>query len=59
MASINVNDIKEEVTISDEEMAHVKGGPAYLKLGDIKGEVAAPRTVPSENFSLNYERIRY
>ncbi len=59
MASINVNDINEEMTLSDEEMVHVKGGPAYIKFGDIKGEVADSRRVPTENFSLNFEKIRY
>jgi len=39
MENIKVNDMNEETVISAEEMEHVKGGPAYLKLGDIKGEV--------------------
>ena len=38
MASININELNEEMTISEEEMTQVKGGPAFLKLGDIKGE---------------------
>ncbi len=59
MASINVNDINEEMTISDEEVTSVKGGAGYLKIGDIKGEVAGSRTIPTENFSLNYEKIRF
>jgi len=46
MANIEINDMnenekekeKEEVTLTEEEIQHVKGGPAFLKLGDIKGE---------------------
>jgi len=35
---VELNNLNEEVTLSEDEMTHVKGGPAYLKLGDIKGE---------------------
>jgi type VI protein secretion system component Hcp len=38
MASINVNEMNEELTISNEEMAHVKGGAAYIKFDGVDGE---------------------
>lgn len=38
MASINVNDIKEETTINDEEMTTVKGGAGYIKFDGVEGE---------------------
>jgi hypothetical protein len=41
MASINVNEINEEMTISNEEMAHVKGGAAYIKYDGVKGDSQA------------------
>jgi len=59
MKDINVTELTEENVISADEAAAVKGGPAYLKLGDIKGESRAAGSVPTEDFSLNYERIRF
>lgn len=41
MAKIEITDLKEDITITEDELKHVKGGPAYMKLGDIKGEVLA------------------
>lgn len=38
MENIKVNDMNEEKVISAEEMEHVKGGPAFLKLGGVDGE---------------------
>jgi hypothetical protein len=35
----NANQI-EDLTLDDTSTAGVKGGAAYMKLGDIKGEVA-------------------
>lgn len=39
MAKIEITDLKEDIAITEDELKHVKGGPAYMKLGDIKGEV--------------------
>lgn len=33
----------EDLPVEDGKDADIKGGPAYIKLGDIKGEVAPPR----------------
>ena len=38
MAKIEINDLNEEITISEEEIKHVNGGAGYLKIGDIDGE---------------------
>ncbi len=38
MKDIKVTELTEEKVISADEAAAVKGGPAYIKLGDIKGE---------------------
>ena len=40
MAKLNINDLGE-MTLTDAHLTQVKGGPAYLKLGDIKGESRA------------------
>ncbi len=42
MAKIEITDLKEDIAITEDELKHVKGGPAYMKLGDIKGEAYAP-----------------
>ena len=34
-------DIDKNEKMGEEELEQVKGGPAYMKLGDIKGEVAS------------------
>ena len=34
MSNINIENLK----MTDAELSQVKGGPAYMKLGDIKGE---------------------
>ena len=41
MARIEISDLNEDVAITEDELKHVKGGPAYMKLGDIKGEIAS------------------
>ena len=39
MANINIDTLK----MTDAELSQVKGGPAYMKLGDIKGEATADK----------------
>lgn len=39
MAKIEITDLQEDIAITEDELKHVKGGPIYMKLGDIKGEV--------------------
>jgi hypothetical protein len=34
----------EDLQVQETEAGEVKGGPAYMKLGDIKGEVQAAPT---------------
>lgn len=41
MTTIKLNDLKDEV--SAQEAADVVGGPAFMKLGDIKGEATDAR----------------
>jgi len=36
----------EDLQMPETEETELKGGPAYLKLGDIKGEVAASGPMP-------------
>lgn len=36
-------DIDKNEKMGEEELEQVKGGPAYMKLGDIKGEVTSPQ----------------
>ncbi len=50
MKDITVAEITEEKVISADEAAAVKGGPAYLKLGDIKGGSRAACSLPVEEF---------
>lgn len=51
MAKVDVGDLnqesgdpKKEVTLTENEVEHVKGGAGYLKIGDIKGETAWDNT---------------
>lgn len=37
---IKLNDLTNETEVNAQEAADVKGGPAYMKLGDIKGDVS-------------------
>lgn len=39
MENIKINDMTEGKNVSEQEMAAVKGGPAYLKLDGVDGEV--------------------
>ncbi len=43
MKDIKVTELTEENELSAEEAAAVKGGPAYIKIGDIKGEARLSR----------------
>lgn len=38
--------------IDDNELDGISGGPAFMKLGDIKGDVVSPTTTTSINTSL-------
>ena len=38
-------DIDKNATMGEAELEQVKGGPAYMKLGDIKGEALSSPTV--------------
>ncbi|MBL7648707.1 MAG: hypothetical protein JNK74_21230 [Candidatus Hydrogenedentes bacterium] len=40
---ITLNDLTNETEVNVQEAADVKGGPAYMKLGDIKGEATDSR----------------
>lgn len=59
MATIKIEDLNTTVKVSDQQAADVKGGPAFMKLGDIKGEVRSTDSVPLDNFSLNFEKVRF
>ena len=39
MTTIKLNDLTNDTEVNAREAAEVVGGPAYMKLGDIKGEV--------------------
>ena len=41
---IKLNDLTSETQVNAQEAADVKGGPAYMKLGDIKGEATDTRS---------------
>jgi hypothetical protein len=53
MARIEITDLKEDIAITEEELKHVKGGPAYMKLGDIKGEAVSLTSLSS--YKLNVQ----
>ena len=38
MEKIDIKDINEEVTLSEDALNHVKGGAIYVKIPDIDGE---------------------
>ena len=40
MSNINLTNLTESTTVTEQEAADVKGGPAFMKLGDIKGEAS-------------------
>lgn len=51
MSNINLTNLTESTTVTEQEAAEVKGGPAYMKLGDIKGE--ARMEVKMENVLIS------
>lgn len=53
MARIEITDLKEDIAITEDELKHVKGGPAYMKLGDIKGDVTTTTSLSS--YKLNVQ----
>lgn len=53
MARIEITDLQEDIAITEDELKHVKGGPAYMKLGDIKGEISSPTYTTS--YKLNVQ----
>ena len=58
MKKIEIDDLKSDNEVNAEEAAAVKGGPAYMKLGDIKGDVQASR-LPSEQITLGYTEVEW
>jgi len=38
MAKIKIKDLPKDYKITDDEMKRIRGGAAYVKIGDIKGE---------------------
>ena len=55
MARIEISDLKEDIAITEEELKHVKGGPAYMKLGDVKGEVLSSPTLSSHKMNVQLD----
>ncbi len=41
---IELNELTNEIEVSEQETADVKGGPAFMKLCDIKGEATEARS---------------
>jgi len=44
MTTIKLNELTLDTEVNAQESASVKGGPAYMKLGDIKGEATDTRS---------------
>ncbi len=57
MARIEITDLKEDIAITEDELKHVKGGPAYMKLGDIKGEVTDSTSLSSYKLNVKLDGI--
>lgn len=38
MARIEITDLEKDITISEDEIKHVKGGAAYIKFDGVDGE---------------------
>lgn len=55
MKDVKINDLNE-VTVDAVDAADVKGGPAFMKLGDIKGESTKVR---SEEITLGYTEVEW
>lgn len=65
-----MTDTKTPETLNDADIDQISGGPAYLKLGDIKGEsinsfeltgkrTATRRAVPTEELTLGYTEVEW
>ena len=52
MSKIKINDLNEVKGVTLEEAAGVMGGPIYMKLGDIKGDVSESSHVGGVNFAM-------
>ena len=59
MSNIKINDLNESKTVDAQEAADVKGGPAFMKLGDIKGEATDTTKVRSEQITLGYTEVEW
>ncbi len=57
MARIEITDLKEDIAITEEELKHVKGGPAYMKLGDIKGEAVSSTSLSAYKLNVQLDGI--
>lgn len=57
MSNIKITDLKDNTEVTQAQADAVKGGPAFMKLGDIKGECRD--SVPTDSFSLNFEKARF
>ena len=44
MSNINISDMGNDKKLTADDLAAVKGGPAYMKIGDIKGELSDRRS---------------
>lgn len=58
MKDIKIDELTTNQEVSADEAAEVKGGPAYIKLGDIKGEATRNGSTSTEQVSLNFEKIK-
>lgn len=59
MATIKINDLKVIHEVDNQDAATVIGGPAFMKLGDIKGECNNSALAPTDQLSLNYTKISF
>jgi type VI protein secretion system component Hcp len=59
MNNVKINDLNSSNAVAAQEMESVKGGPAFMKLGDIKGDVSESSALPSEQLSLNYTKVTW
>ena len=41
MSIIKINDLNENMNITEQDMEHVKGGPIYMKYDGVDGSVSA------------------
>lgn len=65
-----MTDTKTPETLNDADIDQISGGPAYLKLGDIKGEsmdsyeligkrTPTRRAVPTETITMGYTEVEW